>query len=210
MPLIAALESTGMIEQAFDKFGKQSFQHAIFYSNQKCLRFELSEGREEDSYVHMFTSALHKSTQIIETIFENKEEVSICLAFPGDSYLSNFSVFNQIKHLQINIPKVNFKLKEWVEDDEWNRNYLFFKLDKLELHKLIFGKLGAELGIKPSFWFDLYIYDIDLGVLVNPYDDRGMDVVGTNEFMIKRLYKQYHSWLLNYDISTMREWFGAL
>ncbi|NQZ90958.1 MAG: DUF3885 domain-containing protein [Moritella sp.] len=199
-----------MIEQAFQVFGKNSFQNAIFYSNQQCLRFELSEGSEEASYVKMFTSALNKSTQIIDTIFEKSEEISICFAFPGDSYLSNFSVFKELKELQIDIPKNNFKLREWVKDDEWNRNYLFFNINKSELHKIIFGKLGTELGIKPSFWFDLYIYDINLGVLVHPYDDRGMDVVGTNKFMIKRLYKQYHSSLLDYDVNVMREWFGAL
>ncbi|CAM3244689.1 DUF3885 domain-containing protein [Shewanella violacea] len=199
-----------MIEQAFQVFGKNSFQNAIFYSNQQCLRFELSEGSEEASYVKMFTSALNKSTQIIDTIFEKSEKISICFAFPGDSYLSNFSVFKELKELQIDIPKNNFKLREWVEDDEWNRNYLFFNINKSELHKIIFGKLGTELGIKPSFWFDLYIYDINLGVLVHPYDDRGMDVVGTNKFMIKRLYKQYHSSLLDYDVNVMREWFGAL
>jgi hypothetical protein len=199
-----------MIDQAFEVFGKNSFQNAIFYSNEQCLRFELSEGKEEDSYVKMFTSALNKSTEIIETIFENSETISICLAFPGDSYLSNFSVFKELKELQINIPKEHFNLREWIEDDEWNRNYLFFNINKSELHKFLFGKLGTELGIKPSFWFDLYIFDINLGVLVHPYDDRGMDVVGTNKFMIKRLYKKYHSYLLNYDINAMREWFGAL
>jgi len=202
-----ALESTSMIEQAFEVFGKNSFQNAIFYSNEQCLRFELSEG---ESYIKMFTSALEKSTEIIETIFEKSESLSICLAFPGDSYLSNFSVFKELKELQIDIPKENFQLREWVEDDEWNRNYLFFNIKRTELHKILFGKLGVELGIKPSFNFDLYIFDIELGVLVHPYDDRGMDVVGTNKFMLKRLYKQYHEMLLNYDIVTMREWFGAL
>ena len=117
-----------MIEQAFQVFGKNSFQNAIFYSNQQCLRFELSEGSEEASYVKMFTSALNKSTQIIDTIFEKSEEISICFAFPGDSYLSNFSVFKELKELQIDIPKNNFKLREWVKDDEWNRNYLFFNI----------------------------------------------------------------------------------
>jgi len=71
-------------------------------------------------------------------------------------------------------------------------------------------RLDGKLGIKPSCWFDLYIYDIELGILVHPYDDRGMDVVGTNKFMMKRIYKQYHNWLLDYDINVMREWFGAL
>jgi len=160
--------------------------------------------------VDHYTSALSKSTEIIDTIFENSNEVDICLAFPGDSYLSNYSEFKELKQLQIDIPKNSHALREWIEDDEWNRNYISFKVNKAELHKFLFGKLGSQLGIKPSCWFDLYIYDIELGILVHPYDDRGMDVVGTNKFMMKRIYKQYHNWLLDYDINVMREWFGAL
>ena len=199
-----------MIEQALEIFGKNSFQHAIFYSNEQCLRFGLSEESEQESYVRMFTSALQKSTQIIDTVFEKSDELSICLAFSGDGYLSNFSVFKYLKQLQIKIPEENYKFQEWDIDDESNRNYLFFKINKSELHKILFGKLGAELGIKPSFWFDVYIYDIELGVLAHPYDDRGMDIVGTNKVMIKNIYKKYHSWLLNYDLKIMREWCGAL
>ncbi len=197
-----------MIDLAFQAFGKNSFQHAVFYSNENCLRFELSEGNGE-GYVNMFTTALNKGTKIFETVFESTEELSVCLAFPGDSYLSNFSVFKQLKKLQIEIPKNAHTLKEWVDDDVWHRNYIFFKTNKSQLQKLLFGKLGAELGIKPSFWFDLYVYDIDLMVLLHPYDDRGMDVVGTNKFMLKRLYKQYNDWLLKYDIEIMRQWFGV-
>jgi hypothetical protein len=207
LPLKTALESTSMIEQAFNAFGKNSFQNAIFYSNEHSLRFELSEG---ESYVNMFTSALNKSTQVIEAIFEKSAEISICLAFPGDSYLSNLSVFKELKKLQIEIPKENFKLREWVEDDEWNRNYLFFSIKSSQLHKVLFGKLATELGVSPSFWFDLYIFDINLGVLVHPYDDRGMDVVGTNKPLLKRLYNRFNSMLLNYDMVKMRESFGAL
>ncbi|WP_024929979.1 DUF3885 domain-containing protein [Methylophilus sp. OH31] len=198
-----------MIDQAFQAFGKNSFQHAVFYSNENCLRFELSQG-DEGSYVNMFTTALNKGTKIFETVFESTEELSVCLAFPGNSYLSNFSVFKELKKLQIEIPRNAHTLKEWVEEDKHYRNYIFFKTNKSQLQKLLFGKLGAELGIKPSFWFDLYIYNIDLMVLLHPYDDRGMDVVGANKFMLKRLYKQFNNWLLKYDIEIMRQWFGVI
>ena len=199
-----------MIEQAFSKFGKQSFQHGIFYSNKHCLRFELSEGADYDSNISMFNAAVSRTTDVLETAFANSEKLSVCIAFAGDSFLSNMSEFKEIHQLGITFPAQRYILKEWVEDEEWNRNYIFFTIQKSELHKFLFGKLANELGIRPSFWFDLYIYDIDLGILAHPYDDRGMDLVGTNKFMLSRIYKQYSGWLLNYDIDVMRQWFGAL
>ena len=129
--------------------------------------------------------------------------------FTEIKFLENYSVFKNLSDLQIKIPEKRFLKKEWVEDDEWNRNYLFFSLNKSELHKLLFGKLADELGIKPSFWFDLYIYDIELGVLVHPYDDRGMDVVGPNKFMINRIYTEFNTWLLDYDLEAMNRWFKS-
>jgi hypothetical protein len=201
------LESAGMIEEAFNIFGKQSFQHAIFYSNDECLRFELSEG---DSRTKMFMSALCKATEVIDIAFASSDNISICLAFPGNSYMSNLNVFRELKKLEIVIPKENFRLREWIEDDEWNRNYLFFSIGKSQLHKFLFGKLAAELGVAPSFWFDLYIFDTKLGLLANPYDDRGMDITGPNKSMLKRLYNDCNGQLLDYDMKKMRDWFGAI
>ena len=103
-PLIEALKSTGMIEEAFKVFGKHSFQHAIFYSNENCLRFELSEGAEFDSRISMFQTALDRTTSILELVFDKSETVSICLAFAGDSFVSSLSQFKELANLQCTIP----------------------------------------------------------------------------------------------------------
>ncbi|GLX85331.1 hypothetical protein tloyanaT_15830 [Thalassotalea loyana] len=199
-----------MIQQAFEKFGKNSFKHAIFYSNENCLRFELSAGSEYKTYVSMFQASIERSTKLIETVFEKNDEISICIAFAGDSFLSSLSQFRELRNLEVKYPKTRQIYREWDEDDEWHRNYLFFNIKKSELHKFIFGKMANELGISPSYWFDIYIFDIELGVLAHPYDDRGMDLVGDNKFMLSRIYKQFNSWLLDYDIDIMKQWFGAL
>lgn len=199
-----------MIEEAFKVFGKHSFQQAIFYSNENCLRFELSEGAEFDSRISMFQTALDRTTSILDLVFDKSETVSICLAFAGDSFVSSLSQFKELANLQCTIPQERSLFSEWDEEEEWHRNYVFFDIEKSELHKLLFGCLANELGISPSFWFSLYIFDIELGVLAHPYDDRGLDLVGPNKFMLSRLYKQFNSWLLDYDMPIIKQWFGAL
>ena len=199
-----------MIQQAFEKFGKNSFQHAIFYSNENCLRFELSEGAKYDSHISMFTTALERSTEVIETVFQKSDELSICISFAGDSFVSNLSQFRELSDLGVKLPKTRHIFSEWNEEEEWYQNYVFFNISKTELHKFLFGKMANELGIRPSYWFDVYIFDLGLGVLAHPYDDRGMDLVGSNKPMLSRVYKQFNSWLLEYDMGVMKQWFGAL
>ena len=46
-------------------------------------------------------------------------------------------------------------------------------------------------------------------VLIHPYDDRGMDVVGSNRPLLARLYANYGSYLLDYDRKIMAATFEA-
>jgi len=194
-----------MIESAFARFGKEAFQHAIFYIFDNSLRFELAEG---ESSVERFLSAYYKAMEICESAFSNQESISVCLAFAGDSYLERLSEFRAIRDLEFKFPRQRYLTSEPVEDQECSRNYLFFRTDRSEVHKLLFGKLGCELGITPSFWFDVYLYSMEEGILIYPYDDRGMDVVGPNKDKIRSLFEKYSEWLLDYDIDKMNSDFG--
>lgn len=197
-----------MSEKAFKIFGQKSFQHAIFYANESCLRFGLSEGSEFKTRISMFHTALSRATAILDTVFAKADKLSLCIAFYGDTFLENISQFKALQQLEISPPKDRSIRKEWDAAEALNRNYIFLTIEKPELHKWLFGKLADELGITPSFGFDLYIYDIDLGVLAHPYDDRGMDLVGTNKALLSKIYNEYHSWLLEYDLDAMKKWFG--
>jgi len=196
-----------LIEQAFNLFGKHSFSNAIFYSNENCLRFELAEG---GSRTNQFVTALNKARQLLDELFSGIEKVSVCIAFSGERYIESKSQFRELKDLGIRIPKKRFMLREWVEDEEWHRNYLIFDIDIVDIERLLFGKIGTELGISPSFWFDIYFYNTELGVLAHPYDDRGMDVVGPNKSLLTKLYDSRNQWLLDYDLDRMKSWFDSL
>ncbi|CAA6827520.1 MAG: Unknown protein, partial [uncultured Sulfurovum sp.] len=148
-----------------------------------------------------------RSTEVIESTFDQSEKLCVCVAFSGDSFLSNKSQFTKLHQLGVKFPKERYIYKEWDDDDECYLNYMFFTIEKSELRKFLFGKMANELGIQPSYWFDLYIYDPELEVLAHPYDDRGMDLAGSNKVVLSRIYKQFNNWLLNYDLSSMNKWF---
>ena len=83
---------------------------------------------------------------MIHSVLNPLYYISICFSFLGNSYLSNFDNFKKLKELQILIPKNNHHYREWVEDDDWHRNYLFFEVEKTELQKILFGIFANEVG----------------------------------------------------------------
>lgn len=51
------------------------------------------------------------------------------------------------------------------------------------------------------------LVDLERGVSVNAYDDRGMDVTAIAKETISGLYQQFDKWLLDYDRTRMAEAF---
>ena len=53
------------------------------------------------------------------------------------------------------------------------------------------------------------LVDVERGVTVYVYDDRGMDITALSPDPILELYKQFDTWLLDYDRSRMSEAFAV-
>lgn len=78
-----------------------------------------------------------------------------------------------------------------------------FDVPLSDLFEYLWGTMANKLGVRPSSCFQLYGYNIDLGVMLHPYDDRGMDVYGPNRDKISGLYAGRRDWLLDYDLTEM-------
>ncbi len=189
-----------MIDLAFRKFAKDAFGDDIFKNDNTGLRVNISAS---GSSKKVMLKKYNKSNEIFDELFKESGKLGVCLTFWGKSFLSNLDSFRQLKKCGVNIPKKYDIFSEYHQDVETNKLYLFFYLNKTEIHKLIWGDLGAYFEKEPSLYFDMYFFDIDLGVLAHPYDSRGIDIVGTNRYKIKAIYKKYYSWLSEYNIQKM-------
>ena len=161
-------------------FGQKALDHALFYENEGSLRFELSEG---GSYAEMFIQAYTKASEILGAVFEEQKDAHACLGFYGEkTLLSNLSVFRDIRDCQITIPKSECEIWQGIEpEEELLRTYIAFPVQKDDIPKLLWSALAADLGVKPRANCDVYLFSIKQEVLVHPYDDRGMDVIGSNK-----------------------------
>lgn len=190
-------EKLNMIDLAFRKFAKDAFGDNIFKNNNTGLRVDLSES---GSTKKAMLKKYNKSNEVLDELFKESGKLSICLTFWGTSFLSNLYSFRQLKKCGVNIPQKYEILSEHNPDDGISKFYLFFDLNKTEIHKLIWGGLGADFGKEPSIFFGLYFFDVSSGILAHPYDSRGIDIVGTNRYKIKAIYKKFYNWLSAYNI----------
>ena len=71
----------------------------------------------------------------------------------------------------------------------------------------MWGTLANELGIRPRSQCDLYLFDFEIAILVHPYDDRGMDIIGSNQDILKRTYDKFNNWLMDEDREQMMSYF---
>jgi hypothetical protein len=71
--------------------------------------------------------------------------------------------------------------------------------------------LAKDFGaIQPRANCAVYLFNLPKRVMVFPYDDRGMDVVGANTELLLQLYQRHHAWLLDHDRAAMEATFGRL
>ena len=79
------------------------------------------------------------------------------------------------------------------------------------LDTLLWGALAKDLApIQPQFNCILYLFTLPQGVMVFHYDDRGIDVVGPNETLLRQLYCQHQEYLLDYDRPEMDRMFAMV
>jgi Domain of unknown function (DUF3885) len=185
-------------------FGTRALEFALFYHHEHSLRFELAQG---PSRFHRFLSAHRRATEIMNQVFDGSS-VQVCLKFFGiPSLRAHLSVFRSLRNCGIVLPEEH---QVWcVPDEETHKILIAFEVEPEYVTQLLWGVFALELGIRPGLLCKVYFFDLERGVLVHPYDDRGMDVIGQNTALLKRLYQQFGAYLLEYDKAQMDRSFGS-
>jgi len=192
-----------------DKFDGKAFRRPLFYTYEGGLRFELSEG---GTYLNQFLAAHRKATEICSEIFSDSEDVTVCVKFYGEKLLvSNISVLRSLREIGL-FPRLGKEHwsefdGEWVGDEDYASSiwhYIAFKVSPEYLVNALWCAFAADFGsIEPSPNANIYLFNTEKNVMILPYDDRGMDVVGANKSLLQNLYNQFGNYLLDYDREAM-------
>lgn len=197
-------------EQIRRVFEGKAFDRPLFYSYEGGLRFKLSEG---EHFINQFLTAHSKGLEICRYIFSDHDSIKVCLKILGcEKQASISSVVKQLKIAGVypDVPReywteVDPELESDGESERKYWHYIVFGLPKSSLENFLWCAFASDFrSIQPnSSRCDYYLFDIDREILVFPYDDRGMDVVGNNKELLSELYQTFNHYLLDYDRQIM-------
>lgn len=72
---------------------------------------------------------------------------------------------------------------------------------------LLWNQIAHDIGVTPQAPILSKLVDLDRGVSVDAYDDRGMDITALERDAIAKLHTLFEPWLLDYDRARMLEAF---
>ncbi len=197
-------------------FGGNLFDGQLFYLYPGGLRFELSEGGH---FLHQFLTAHRKGLEICKQALSPENDMTVCFKIFGQKYLfATLSVIRELKHsgLFIATPKEHWTVREeeWKDDEEYANclwHYLAFQVPLELLPNILWCAFSSDFGIiKPNPGARVYLFNFKKNIMIHPYDDRGMDIVGPNKRLLKELYHDFNGYLLDYDRAAMDAVFSKL
>lgn len=190
------------------------YRHALFYNFPGGLRFELSEG---GGPLDQVLTALRKALVICADVFAQEASIHIHLQkyYPS----SRFQLRHTLRELELaglSIPRCREIWAEQVPSGEQDAGdgaefwiNLAFELPKAKLQNLLWCAFTSDFPqLHPNPRCLVYLISPEQGIIVHPYDDRGMDVVGGKRAPLRKLYHEHKRWLLDYDIETMDRTFA--
>lgn len=198
------LPDGGLRAELHRVFGARAFVPAMYYANAPALRFELSR---DGHHIDLFTQAYDRAREIVEVVFAGSQTVrAVLLSLDGEPLLRRLDEFRSIRRCGVRLRRPRALWREG--DGEDQKTCVAFPVPVAELHRLLWGALAGDLGVRPMIPALVYLADPERGVVVHPYDDRGMDVAGPNHALLRALYERFNGYLLDYDRARMDEFFA--
>lgn len=188
-------------------FGEKWFDDPLPFS----LRFELAQG---SFWTNRLGSAIHRAMTIVDAALGDTE----------DLHLGVIGYFEDEERHERDVPSVANSLAVWglpslgdfatrthepPQDGESLVWEAIAPLDRAHAGRAIWAALACDFwGVLPPSPGRIQIVSCSLGLICNPYDDRGMDVGGLSQDTLQHLYTEYNEWLLDYNRPEMDAVFG--
>ncbi|MEJ7806220.1 MAG: DUF3885 domain-containing protein [Telluria sp.] len=191
-----------------DVFGVPAFGPAMFYTCPGGLRFALSDG---GAALDEALTALHKATVICRDVFSGADMLTVCLGCHApDGRFEMRTMLRELARAGLSIPRARDVRVDYLSGGEESMGdrgdrwlSVVFTLPATKLQNLLWCALAYDLNVRPRPGCRIHIINLAQRLIVHPYDDRGMDVVGPNSALLGQLYRKHNAWLLDYDRAQM-------
>jgi hypothetical protein len=152
------------------------------------LRFEL--GGESESTFEKIAQALNRSSQIFDYCFRSAIWLRIIL------WDDNELDFFEKSHINKKQYDSFFKQETIINETSVTVLYLYFKsFPKAIIKSISTLIINHDLAESPSLNITCFYIDFDNAILVNVYDDRGMDIYCPKSALINDLHAKFIDWV---------------
>lgn len=192
-------------EKIEHEFGSKWCERALFYSYPNALRFELGTGEHP---IDRFLSAHKRALDVVQEVFSDVDDIRVAVQVFAESespgVISLLQCFRGLRDCGLPLPHRDaIKTSQSSYDEESRYCVMVMPIRQADLARALWPPLGHDFRIEPRLSACVYILSKELGILVHPYDDRGMDIIGPNKSKLSEVYDRYRSWLLAHDLDVM-------
>ncbi|MCY1524189.1 hypothetical protein D9M68_591130 [compost metagenome] len=150
------------------------------------LRFEL--GGEEDGLLRI-KQALHRSNQIIQYCFEGLAIWLRIILWDEDAGIN-------LTNAGLDKKNADSSFKNSDNPDEEVLYLHFNKCSPIITSPILTSIINYEMAEEPSANVTCYFINLEKSIIVNVYDDRGIDIYSQNKNITSDLADKFHDWLI--------------
>ncbi len=189
-------------------FGSRWSASALFYSYDAALRFELASHSHP---IERFLSAHTRASRLATWAIADAEDLHMAGVFFSESdkpgFKSMLNLFRGLSACGLPFPTKQAIESRRLDGDDSLVCEFVAPIQKEHVDRVLWAAIAVDVQIEPRVPALLSLVSVSRGVLLHPYDDRGMDVIGSSVDRLRPLYDEFRAWLLDYDLADMRKVF---
>lgn len=203
-------------------------EEPLFYNMPYGLRFEIGpealeiwtdfdKGDLNDQY---FNAALERAIAIFETAFISSHTISIVYQIYSDGrrrIRQGSFLFKQIKDIQSRTLAFS-KRRDLYPEELWGKRHCLqqvkisgIQVQDINHQNILRALVNQDFSLRrtPALQGHCFFLNHDKGLVLDLYDDRGMDIVALQKEPLELLYQTHHAWILDSDRAAINQIFAG-
>jgi hypothetical protein len=199
----------------------------LFYNWPIGIRFEIGpdsipiwlDRKNVKFNENYFIEAASRATAIFNEIFDDENEIAIIYKIFSDGrrkIRKNSTFFRLLGHpdtfrIEYSRQRSPQDTVDWgARSYHWKIATVITKYGQIKHADFINYAINSDFRIRTRRFQEPCVFiNLSKGIIVDLYDDRGMDVIAKQTDVIQSLYHKFNDWILNYDRSKIDSIFGG-
>lgn len=180
----------------------------LFYRWPVGLRFDLG-GRAANA--EEVDCVVGRATTLFEAVFDTDDTcIVVAQDWPDHPGFPPLFVFAQSNAVGLEMPQDQLELLDQ-EEPEVGPYTLTWAVQQARAfrYQLVFEALAnADHARSPAISSRVYFINPGKNVILYMYDDRGLDLIARRKDVLLPIYREFNSWILDYDRATIDRTFA--